>query len=77
MGVKDRRQREDHKSCDYKMNKKKDSNIRQYRFIYFALNSTLHGALLFCYLESAKRFLQQKYFIVLLKIILKCPLSNF
>lgn len=56
---------------------KKDSNIRQYRFIYFALNSTLHGALLFCYLESAKRFLQQKYFIVLLKIILKCPLSNF
>jgi hypothetical protein len=47
-----------------------------FRFIYFALNPTLYDALLFFYLESARRFLQQKYFTVLLKIILKCSLSN-
>lgn len=28
-------------------------------FIQFALNPTFQDALLFCYLESAKRFLQQ------------------
>lgn len=33
-----------------------------FRFIYFALNPILQDALVFCYLESAKRFLQQKYF---------------
>lgn len=32
------------------------------RFIYFALNPILQDALLFCYLESAKRFLLQNYF---------------
>lgn len=47
-----------------------------FHFIYFALNPTLQGTLLFCYLESAKRFLQQKHFTVLLKIILKWALSN-
>lgn len=29
-----------------------------FSFIYFALNPTLQGALLFCCLESAKRLLQ-------------------
>ena len=47
-----------------------------FSFIYFALNPTLQGALLFCCLESAKRFRQQKYFTILLKIIFKWALSN-